>query len=127
MLQRENGDRMNIYDKAKIPGSFGTRMRIQRQGSGRELLGTHPKAKVFFGDFLFIIMNPFINITDGENDGLCPVESAKWGNFRGVITTKGIFGISHAGVIDAYRLKYKGVNLPQLYMSIIEELGAKGF
>ena len=83
--------------------------------------------KYFFSDFVFIIMNPYIRMTDGANDGLCPVESAKWGNFKGVITTKGAFGISHAGVIDAYRIKYKGVDIPEFYLNIIKELSANEF
>jgi triacylglycerol lipase len=85
------------------------------------------KMKYFFSDLIFLILNPFLKITDGENDGLCPVESAKWGNFKDVITTKGIFGISHAGIIDAYRVKYKGVDIPKLYLSILEDLEKKGY
>jgi triacylglycerol lipase len=85
------------------------------------------KMKYFFSDFLFLILNPFLKITDGENDGLCPVESAKWGNFKDVITTKGIFGISHAGIVDMYRIKYKGVDIPKLYLSILEDLEKNGY
>jgi triacylglycerol lipase len=85
------------------------------------------KMKHFFSDPFFIIMNPFLRLTDGENDGLCPVESAKWGNFKGIITTQGVFGISHLGIIDAYRIKYKGVDIPGFYLSILEDLAAKGY
>jgi len=85
------------------------------------------KMKYFFSDFLFLILNPFLKITDGENDGLCPAESAKWGNFKDVVTTKGIFGISHSGIVDAYRIKYKGVDIPKLYLSILEDFGKKGY
>ena len=84
------------------------------------------KMKYFFGDPGFIIMKSFIQITDGDNDGLCPVESAQWGDFKGIITTQGVFGISHAGIIDTYRLKYKGVNIPEFYLGIVKELSAKG-
>jgi triacylglycerol lipase len=84
------------------------------------------KMKHCFSDLLFIVMNPFLKITDGENDGLCPVESAKWGNFRGIITTEGKFGISHSGIVDAYRIKYKGVDIPKLYLSILEDLERNG-
>jgi triacylglycerol lipase len=85
------------------------------------------KMKYFFSDPGFIIMKPFIQLTDGDNDGLCPVDSAKWGDFRGAVTTRGVFGISHAGIIDTYRVKYKGVNIPELYLEIARELSAKGF
>jgi triacylglycerol esterase/lipase EstA (alpha/beta hydrolase family) len=71
-------------------------------------------------------MNVFIAITDGDNDGLCPVESAKWGDYKGVITTKGIFGISHSGIIDLYRVNYKGQNIPDFYLGIVKELSGRG-
>jgi triacylglycerol lipase len=80
-----------------------------------------------FSDLLFLFLNPFLKITDGENDGLCPVESAKWGDFKGVITTEGTFGISHSGIIDAYKVKYKGVDIPKLYLSILEDLEKHGY
>jgi triacylglycerol lipase len=85
------------------------------------------KMKHFFSDLLFLFLNPFLKITDGENDGLCPVESAKWGNFKGVVTTEGKFGISHSGIVDAYRVKYKGVDIPKLYLSILEDLEKNGY
>jgi triacylglycerol lipase len=83
--------------------------------------------KHFFSDIQFVLLNPYINRTDGANDGLCPVESAKWGDYRGIITTEGSFGISHAGVVDSYRVKYKGMDIPELYLNIARNLAAKGF
>jgi triacylglycerol lipase len=85
------------------------------------------KMKHFFSDIIYIILHPFLMITDGENDGLCPVYSAKWGSFRGVITTRGNFGISHSGIIDAYRITYKGVDIPRFYLSILEDLAERGY
>lgn len=80
--------------------------------------------KYFFSDPLFLLLCLLLRITDGHNDGLCPVESAKWGNYRGIISTQGIFGISHAGVMDFYRVKYKGVDIPELFLNIARELAA---
>jgi triacylglycerol lipase len=87
------------------------------------------KMKFFISDLNFLITNPLIKITDGDNDGLCPVKSAEWGNFRGIITTEGVFGISHCGIIDLYqdRVNYKGVNIPDLYLDIIKILSGEGF
>ena len=85
------------------------------------------KMKHFFSDISFIFLNPFLQITDGENDGLCPVNSAKWGCFKGIISTQGTFGISHSRIIDAYRIKYKGVDMPKLYISMLEELARQGY
>lgn len=84
------------------------------------------KLKYFFSAPTFIVMNPYIKMTDGDNDGLCPVDSAKWGNFRGIVTTQGAFGISHAGIVDAYRIKYKGVNILDFYLDIAKGLSERG-
>jgi triacylglycerol lipase len=81
------------------------------------------KLKYFFSDILFILLYPLLLITDGDSDGLCPVESAKWGDFKGTITTKGIWGISHCGIVDFYRIKYKGINILELYLTMIKDLG----
>jgi triacylglycerol lipase len=83
--------------------------------------------KYFFSDLNFIFMEPFIGFTDGDNDGLCPVESAKWGEFKGIITTQGSFGISHSGIVDSYRVKYKGIDILEFYLTIARELQIKGF
>ena len=83
--------------------------------------------KYFFGDITFLFIYPFIKAFDGKNDGLCSVESAKWGEFKGIITTKGLFGISHSGVIDFYRIDYKGQNLIELYLEIVKDLALKGY
>jgi triacylglycerol lipase len=80
------------------------------------------KLKYFFGDPAFILLCPVMKIFDGDNDGLCPVESAKWGDFKGVVTTDGIFGISHSGIVDAYRIRYKGTDILKLYLKIAEDL-----
>jgi triacylglycerol lipase len=85
------------------------------------------KMRYFFSDPVFIIMQPLIKIFDGDNDGLCPVESAKWGDFKGVITTQGLFGISHSGIIDAYRIKYKGTDITEMYLNIARDLSKLGF
>ena len=57
--------------------------------------------KYFFSDISFMILHPLITFADGENDGLCPVESAKWGD-------------------------YKGVNILDFYMNIIKHLSERG-
>jgi triacylglycerol lipase len=85
------------------------------------------KLRYFFGDLSYLLTWLLVRIFDGDNDGLCPVESAKWGDFRGVITTQGLFGISHGGILDLYRIRYKGVDIPELYANIVRELAEKGF
>jgi len=83
--------------------------------------------KYFFSDLAFIIWNPIIQMTDGANDGLVPVESAKWGNFRGVVMSQGIFGVSHTGIKGSLKIKYKGVDIPELHLTILKELAEQGF
>jgi triacylglycerol lipase len=83
------------------------------------------KMKHCFSDPLYIILNPFLRLTDGDNDGLCPVNSARWGVFKGVITTAGHFGISHSGILDAYRIPYKGIDIPAWYVSILEDMAER--
>jgi triacylglycerol lipase len=85
------------------------------------------KLRYFFGDLSYLLTYVLVKIYDGDNDGLCPVESAKWANFRGIVTTGGYFGISHGGIIDLYRIKYKGVDILRFYLTMIRELAEKGF
>jgi triacylglycerol lipase len=85
------------------------------------------KLRFFFGDPAFFFSWLLLWIYDGPNDGLCAVESAKWGNFRGVVTTEGLLGISHAGIADFYRIPYRGIKVPELYVSIVEDLARRGF
>jgi triacylglycerol lipase len=85
------------------------------------------KLRYFFGDLSYLLTYVLVKIYDGDNDGLCPVASAQWTNFRGIVTTGGYFGISHGGIIDLYRIKYKGVDILRFYLTIVQELAEKGF
>jgi hypothetical protein len=76
-------------------------------------------------DIVYILLNPFIMMTDGENDGLCPVSSAIWGDFKGTISSEGGFGISHTGIIDLYRIKYADRDIPEFYISILADLAER--
>lgn len=64
---------------------------------------------------------------DAPNDGLVTVDSAKWGEFRGVITSSHIRGISHGDVIDLTREDYEGFDVKEFYVGLVKELKAKGF
>jgi triacylglycerol lipase len=85
------------------------------------------RMKYPWSDLAYLITMPFIQGTDGDNDGLCPVESAQWGNFRGVIAAEGIFGVSHSGIIDRHPVRYRGVDILELYLAIVKELSDRGF
>ena len=64
----------------------------------------------------------------GENDGMVPVDSCQWGKFRGLIAksdpTK---GISHADLVDYRGGWIKGIDIPQVYVGMVEELKQLGF
>lgn len=63
--------------------------------------------------------------SDGENDGLVGVESAKWGEFKGLIRTKKKRGVSHGDVIDLRREDIEGFDVRELYVGILKELKEK--
>ncbi len=64
---------------------------------------------------------------EGENDGLVSVESAKWGEFKGVFSNTRTRGISHGDIIDLKREDYKNFDVIETYVRIVEELKERGF
>jgi triacylglycerol lipase len=84
------------------------------------------KMNNFLSDPLFSFLYTLIFITDGPNDGLCPVESAQWGISRKILESDGFFGISHAGVVDAYKKKYKNIDIVDEYIGMISNLVKNG-
>ena len=102
--------------------------------------------RFFFGDLMYFFTWVLVRIFDGPNDGLCPVESAKWGDFRGTVTGRRLLGVSHGGILDMYRIPFRGarvippsigsalppeqrrpLKIPELYVSILRELAEKGY
>lgn len=68
-----------------------------------------------------------IRAVDGANDGLVTPESAMWGEFKGVITNRKHRGISHGDMIDLKREDYRGFDVVEFYVKLVEELKNKGF
>ena len=87
-------------------------------------------------DLMMLIPFLVIRRFDGANDGLVSVESAKWGDFRGVLLSAGKRGISHMDEIDIRRrplLRPKGTSkgdgirdIPDVYVGIVQELKNSG-
>lgn len=86
---------------------------------------SHPAMGIFYS---------LVKKSEGRNDGLVSVESAKWGNFRGVYSGPGACGISHPGAVDYRRKavtdKRTGgglLDITHLYWDIAEGLKDMGF
>lgn len=68
-----------------------------------------------------------IRAVDGASDGLVTPESAMWGEFRGIVTNRKHRGISHGDMIDLKREDYRGFDVVEFYVKLVEELKHKGF
>ncbi|MEA4832934.1 hypothetical protein SDC9_132464 [bioreactor metagenome] len=92
-----------------------------------------------FSDPLLMIPFTFVKHIDGECDGLVAVKSARWGEFKGVVSSPGIRGVSHCDEIDLRRSKiFFGSrksdenfltvdDITKLYIHIVSDLVKKGF
>ncbi|MCI2062113.1 MAG: hypothetical protein LKJ83_05000 [Eubacteriaceae bacterium] len=73
-----------------------------------------------------------IRRNEGLNDGFVSVDSAKWGNFRGVVTGPGKIGVSHPNAVDSRQRPLRDprgriFDITDLYVSIASELKEMGF
>lgn len=62
---------------------------------------------------------------DGENDSVVSVESAKWGDFKGIIKTDDGIGVSHHEMVDLTH--YTNFDAPEFYIKLIKDLKEMGF
>jgi triacylglycerol lipase len=83
--------------------------------------------KNMFSDSLLCVPYAILKAVKGPNDGLVCVDSAKWGDFRGVLKNKYRRGISHGDIIDLKREDFRGVNVIEQYVKIAAELKEKGY
>jgi triacylglycerol lipase len=62
----------------------------------------------------------------GPNDGVVPVDSAEWGNYRGLIFPGS--EMSHSDVCDYHVFSYQGVpDVLPFYLDMVADLKARGF
>ena len=80
-----------------------------------------------FSHLLLSIPYCMIRPLEGANDGLVSVESAKWGEFRGVFSNQRLRGISHGDIIDLTRQDYRSFDVLETYVRIVAELKERGF
>ena len=84
------------------------------------------KMKNALSDPIFCLTFPIVKRVDGDNDGLIPIESAQWGNFKGIIENKNGRGISHADVVDIRHAPIDGFDITDVYIEHIKELKKLG-
>lgn len=85
------------------------------------------KMKHPWSHMLLSIPYCMIKPLEGENDGLVSVESAKWGEFKGMFSNARTRGISHGDIIDLKREDYKSFDVLETYVRIVKELKENGF
>lgn len=83
--------------------------------------------KKFFSDYMVSLPYILVKLTEGENDGLVSINSAKWGEFKGVLRNKHWRGISHGDIIDLRRDDYKGFDVVEKYVEIVSKLKNEGY
>jgi len=80
-----------------------------------------------YSDILFMMTHLFVKLFDGENDGLVPVYSAEWGEYKGVILSSGLRGVSHMDAVDGRRMSVGNIDMRSVYIGIVKGLKDKGF
>jgi triacylglycerol lipase len=84
------------------------------------------KLKSPFSDLMYFFLNIFIRILEGDNDGLVAVESARWGNYLGIIENEKLRGVSHSDVVDLWRSNFSGFDIRKVYVQVATGLKKKG-
>jgi len=83
--------------------------------------------KKSYNDMILFFPHLVVKVFDGECDGIVSVNSAKWGEFRGLITGKRFRGVSHSDLRDLRRIGSLGKVVTNAYIGIVSELKEKGF
>jgi triacylglycerol lipase len=76
-----------------------------------------------FDDLMFFYSHWYLKRTIGENDGIVSEHSARWSD--NIIKIEG--GISHAEIVDYKMIKISGINIPDIFIKIVNDLSEKGF
>jgi triacylglycerol lipase len=80
-----------------------------------------------WSDLLFFWQNLIIRLIEGENDGLVTVESARHGEWRGIVGEGHRVGISHSDEVDLWRRPKGDFDICGFYSGVLAELKSKGF
>lgn len=78
-------------------------------------------------DLSYFLTYRYIKKSVGDNDGMVSIKSAQWGEDCTLIKGKNGNGISHTEIIDIKRKIISGVDIPDVYLNIVNKLSEKGF
>ena len=79
------------------------------------------------GRFPLNFTHALVKYVDGENDGLVGRQSFVWGERFRYLSIPGKRGISHGDMIDLNRENFKGFDVRELYVQLVQELKMRGF
>jgi len=85
--------------------------------------GIYSTMKDSSDDLLFYHSHRYIQKVRGDNDGFVSEYSAKWGDN----ITKIDGGISHAEILDYNTRNISGINIPDIFVKIVNGLSERGF
>ncbi|MBK7138678.1 MAG: hypothetical protein IPH74_06510 [Bacteroidetes bacterium] len=81
-----------------------------------------------YPNFLWRSLAGFLFISDGKNDGLVSVESAKWGDFKGIIKTEEAPSLNHADQVGLFRFSGNpAFKATRFYADLLKDLKKSGF
>ena len=84
-------------------------------------------AKATNGKFPLNLSYHLVKHFSGENDGLVDETSFKWGDNYILLRPTEKRGISHGDMIDLNRQNFKGFDVREFYVKLVNELKNKGF
>ena len=64
---------------------------------------------------------------DGPNDGLVATSSFEWGEKYIFLEAKGRRGISHGDMVDINRENFRGFDVREFYVQLVNDLRQRGF
>lgn len=81
-----------------------------------------------YPNFLWRSLAGFLYISDGKNDGIVSIESAKWGDFKGIIKTDEAPSINHADQVGLFRFSGNpAFKATRFYAQLLQDLKKSGF
>ncbi|SKB82459.1 triacylglycerol lipase [Lachnospiraceae bacterium] len=79
------------------------------------------------GRFPLNLTHKFVDLFDGENDGLVGCNSFSWGSKYTFLTVNGIRGISHGDTIDLNMENIDGFDVREFYVQMVKDLKDRGY